>query len=154
MSQENGGATGRGREGIGREAELERAAAAGAASLRELPSVNALLQRPRMVRIAELHGRTLARQAAQGALEDLRELLQAGEPPRARAELLELAEDLATGRAREARRSHRRPRARPHGPREATSRSSTTWEPAGVARATSTARRCCGSSPAPGARSS
>jgi L-seryl-tRNA(Ser) seleniumtransferase len=75
------------------------------ASLRELPSVNVLLERPRLARLAERYGRTLARESAQGALDELRALLRAGKGANGRDALLERAEALAASRARAARRS-------------------------------------------------
>jgi L-seryl-tRNA(Ser) seleniumtransferase len=74
-------------------------------ALRALPSVNALLARPRLARLAERHGRAPILAAAQGALEELRAELRAGPPSRDREDLLARAETIVVRRAREARRT-------------------------------------------------
>ena len=77
------------------------------AALRALPSVNALLERPGLARIAARYGRDAARGAAQAAIDRLRDRLRERTPDASpdRDELLARAESLAVRHARQARRS-------------------------------------------------
>jgi L-seryl-tRNA(Ser) seleniumtransferase len=73
--------------------------------MRELPSVNALLERPLVHRLSERYGRSVVRESVQAALAELRDRMRDADNGLNREQLLVRAERIAARRARGTSRS-------------------------------------------------